>query len=77
MKGVIPATVAVINGNVKVGLTQNELEELSRNQEKCYKVSRRDYPYVLSQKISGGTTVSGTIVIAHKVGIPIFVTGKF
>lgn len=40
------------------------------------KISRRDFPFAISQKLSGGTTVSGTMIIAHKVGIPVFVTGK-
>ncbi|EEB12274.1 conserved hypothetical protein [Pediculus humanus corporis] len=71
----IPATIAVIKGKVKVGLTDLELQELSENQKNCLKISRRDYPFAISKKLTGGTTVSGTMLIAHKVGISIFVTG--
>lgn len=74
-QGAIPATIAVVNGKVKVGLSSNELELLARKDGPCIKTSRRDLPYVLSQGINGGTTVSGTMVIAHQVGIPVFVTG--
>ncbi|KAK6644637.1 hypothetical protein RUM43_000905 [Polyplax serrata] len=74
-QGAVPATIAVLNGEIKVGLTEIELEELAQKQEDCYKISRRDFPYIISHKLTGGTTVSGTMIIAHKVGIPIFVTG--
>ncbi|XP_052089369.1 uncharacterized protein LOC127726068 [Mytilus californianus] len=74
-QGVIPATIAVINGKVKVGLTTEELELLSKKDKPCLKASRRDLSYIISQGINGGTTVSGTMSIANQVGIPIFVTG--
>ena len=64
-----------MKGIVKVGLDTQQLEALSKPGDKV-KVSRRDFPYVISQKLNGGTTVSGTMVIAHKVKIPVFVTGK-
>ncbi|KAL5014929.1 hypothetical protein ScPMuIL_009199 [Solemya velum] len=73
--GCTPATVAVIAGKVHVGLTEQELEYLAASDTEVTKISRRDFPYILSKKTSGGTTVSGTMLIAHKVGIPIFVTG--
>lgn len=66
-----------MKGQIKVGLSEQELEELSFDQKSCLKISRRDFPYAISQKLTGGTTVSGTMVIAHKLGIPIFVTGLF
>ncbi|XP_071106358.1 uncharacterized protein [Haliotis cracherodii] len=73
--GSVPATIAVIKGRVHVGLTSSELEWLGSQQHGLVKTSRRDFPVVLSQRLSGGTTVSGTMLVAHKMGIPIFVTG--
>ncbi|XP_064652421.1 uncharacterized protein LOC135503064 [Lineus longissimus] len=73
--GAIPATVAILNGRIHVGLTEPELEELASSTTPAVKTSRRDLPHVISQKLNGGTTVSGTMIAANKVGIPIFVTG--
>lgn len=124
-QGAIPATVGVLNGRVHVGLSEEELDFLSRSKT-ALKVSRRDLPYVISkvgfrtmnwdftnmvetknavitrttlmklndggtiicafvvdctvchinlQGLSGGTTVSGTMIAAHNAGIPVFVTG--
>ncbi|XP_064381865.1 uncharacterized protein LOC135330853 [Halichondria panicea] len=73
---VVPATIGILRGQVIVGLSQSEIEELGAPSKlPKLKVSRRDFAYVLSQGLSGGTTVSGTMVCAHKVGIPLFVTG--
>ncbi|KAM4037915.1 uncharacterized protein ACNLHF_016339 isoform 1-T5 [Anomaloglossus baeobatrachus] len=72
--GSIPATVGIIEGKVHIGLCEEEIKFLATNND-CVKVSRRDLPYVLSQGLSGGSTVSGTMVAAHHAGIPIFVTG--
>ncbi|KAJ1166623.1 hypothetical protein NDU88_007022 [Pleurodeles waltl] len=72
--GSVPATVGVLHGRVHVGLDDTELQFLAEAKD-AVKVSRRDLPYVLSQRLSGGTTVSGTIIAAHKAGINIFVTG--
>lgn len=72
---VVPATIGIINGVIKVGLDAFQLEELSKPDKNKVKVSRRDFPFVISQKLSGGTTVSGTMVVANKVGISVFVTG--
>ncbi|XP_062856109.1 uncharacterized protein zgc:136858 isoform X2 [Trichomycterus rosablanca] len=73
-EGATPATVGILEGTVHVGLSSDELEFLARS-ESTHKVSRRDLPYVISKGLSGGTTVSGTMIAAHKAGIPIFVTG--
>ncbi|CAF1126274.1 unnamed protein product [Rotaria sordida] len=72
--GSIPATIAILNGRIKVGLTQNELEQLGtlNNVEKA---SRRDLPYLISRQASAGTTVAATMLIAHLCGIPLFATG--
>ncbi|KAM6419178.1 uncharacterized protein J5M81_013554 isoform 3-T3 [Pluvialis apricaria] len=72
--GAVPATVGILRGRIHVGLTDEELEFLASSKN-VVKVSRRDLPFVLSQGLSGGTTVSGTMIAAHKAGIPVFVTG--
>ncbi|KAM9807997.1 uncharacterized protein ACB057_005829 [Neosynchiropus ocellatus] len=69
-----PATVGVIDGKVHVGLSPEELDYLSQSSSSI-KVSRRDLPYVISKGLSGGTTVSATMIAAHRAGIPVFVTG--
>ncbi|XP_061629815.1 uncharacterized protein zgc:136858 isoform X2 [Phyllopteryx taeniolatus] len=69
-----PATVGVIEGKVHIGLSTEELDFLARF-DGSVKVSRRDLPYVVSQGLSGGTTVSATMIAAQRVGIPVFVTG--
>ncbi|XP_035388171.1 pseudouridine-metabolizing bifunctional protein C1861.05 isoform X3 [Electrophorus electricus] len=73
-EGVTPATVAVLEGMVHVGLSEDELDFLACSKT-ALKVSRRDLPYVISKGLSGGTTVSGTMIAAHRAGIPVFVTG--
>uniref|UniRef100_A0ABM5GEK5 Uncharacterized protein isoform X4 n=1 Tax=Pogona vitticeps TaxID=103695 RepID=A0ABM5GEK5_9SAUR len=72
--GSVPATIGVVNGCIRVGLQDEELEFLAKSKN-VVKVSRRDLPYVLSQGLSGGTTVAGTMFLAHKARIPVFVTG--
>ncbi|CAH1775703.1 unnamed protein product [Owenia fusiformis] len=72
--GGIPATIAIISGKIHVGLDESKLDNLA-NQSDVVKVSRRDLPYVISQSLHGGTTVSATMLIAHICDIPIFVTG--
>lgn len=73
-QGSIPATIAIVNGRIKVGLTRNELEQLG-SVETVEKASRRDLPYLISRRASAGTTVAATMLIAHRCGIPIFATG--
>lgn len=73
-EGAVPATIAVLDGRVHVGLSEEQLQDLATKKD-CIKTSRRDFPYVLAKGLTGGTTVSGTMVVAHRVGIPIFVTG--
>jgi len=72
--GVIPATIAIINGVCKVGLSEDELE-LIANAKDVAKVSRRDIGLILSQKRLGATTVASTMYIAALAGIQVFVTG--
>lgn len=73
-EGATPATVGVIEGEVRVGLSSEELDYLAQCRSSL-KVSRRDLPYVISKGLSGGTTVSATMIAAHRAGIPVFVTG--
>jgi len=72
--GAVPATVGIIDGKIKVGLTKEEIEFLGKSDE-VVKVSRRDYPVVLAEKRHGATTVAGTMIAADLAGIKIFVTG--
>jgi len=73
--GAIPATIAIINGKFKVGLTKNDIEHLGRSGQKIVKASRRDIPYLISKKVDGATTVASTMIGAEMAGIKIFATG--
>lgn len=75
MQGAVPATIAILKGQIKIGLSQNELEELANSNTKVMKTSRRDLAYVLSMGLNGGTTVAGTLICAEMSGIKIFATG--
>ena len=70
----IPATIAIINGRLKVGLTNKEIEFLATN-DKVRKISRRDLAIAVSKKLSGSTTVASTMIIANLVKIAVFATG--
>lgn len=72
-QGATPATIAVLNGEVRVGLTGPELEALA--QDGGMKISRRDFAGAISKGLSGGTTVAGTMFAAHQAGIRVFATG--
>lgn len=73
--GSVPATIAVLGGKLHVGLTTAELEHIATSKSNVVKSSRRDLAYIMSQKLDGGTTVSGTMIAAHMAGIKVFVTG--
>lgn len=73
-EGVMPATIAIIDGRIKVGLTKEEIEYLG-TADNVLKVSRRDFPLVIAKKMNGATTVAGTMIAAHMAGIKMFVTG--
>jgi pseudouridine-5'-phosphate glycosidase/pseudouridine kinase len=80
--GGVPATIGVLNGVARVGLSPEELIELASSDGKTelMKVSRRDLPYITGlgltgRKINGGTTIAGTMVLAHMAGIEVFGTG--
>jgi pseudouridine-5'-phosphate glycosidase len=70
----VPATIAVVAGEVRIGLTENEVEALARAGE-VRKISVRDYGPAIAQRADGGTTVAGTLVAAERIGIRIFATG--
>ncbi|SAL02074.1 Pseudouridine-5'-phosphate glycosidase [Caballeronia pedi] len=72
--GAEPATIAVIGGRIRVGVTDGELELLGRS-DRVHKVSRRDLPAVLASGEPGATTVAGTMICAALAGIEVFVTG--
>lgn len=72
--GAVPATIAIIGGRIKVGITDEEFEYIA-TAKNVAKVSRRDYPIVLAKKADGATTVAGTMIAAAAAGIRVFVTG--
>ena len=72
--GATPATIAILNGNIKVGLTADELNYLA-NADNVIKVSRRDFPIVAARQQDGATTVAGTMIVAAWAGIKVFATG--
>lgn len=72
--GAIPATIAILKGKLKVGLTKEEIEYLGKNNE-VVKTSRRDIPYIVANKLDGATTVATTMKIANLAGIKVFATG--
>ena len=72
--GAIPATIAIINGRIKIGLEEEALDFLGKSTT-ILKVSRRDFPYVISRKLHGATTVASTMIAASLAGIKVFVTG--
>ncbi|KAF5298488.1 hypothetical protein FQR65_LT01267 [Abscondita terminalis] len=75
-RGATPATIAILNGRIKVGLTETQLAQLADVQgTKAIKTSRRDFGYVLANRLNGGTTVAGTLIVAKDVGIEVFGTG--
>jgi pseudouridylate synthase len=72
--GAEPATIALIDGRIRIGLADDELEMLGRS-GRAHKVSRRDLPAVLASGALGATTVAGTMICAAMAGIEVFVTG--
>ncbi|MBN2876493.1 MAG: pseudouridine-5'-phosphate glycosidase [Bacilli bacterium] len=72
--GAVPATIAIMNGKIKIGLTDQDLETLAKSHEVA-KVSRRDIAKVVSDKSLGATTVAATMICAEMANIKFFVTG--
>lgn len=73
--GAVPATIAIIGGVMKVGLSKEEIELLGREGHNVTKVSRRDLPFVVAAGKNGATTVASTMIIAALAGIKVFATG--
>lgn len=73
--GAVPATIAIINGTLKVGITSEEIDYLGQQGTKVRKTSRRDIPFIIANKWDGATTVASTMIIANLAGIKIFATG--
>ena len=74
-QGAVPATIAIIHGVMKVGLSREEIELLGREGHNVAKVSRRDLPFVVAAGLNGATTVASTMIIAAMAGIKVFATG--
>lgn len=73
--GAVPATIAVIGGRLKAGMTREEIEYLGKSGKAVTKASRRDLPALVARKADGATTVTTTMIIAHMAGIKVFATG--
>ena len=73
--GAVPATIAVIGGRLKAGLSPEEIEYLGKTGRGIAKASRRDLPALVARGADGATTVTTTMIIAHMAGIGIFATG--
>ena len=73
--GAVPATIAILGGRLKAGLSHDEIEYLGKQGTKVAKASRRDLTTLVERKADGATTVTTTMMIAHMAGIRIFATG--
>lgn len=72
--GAIPATIAILNGRLKVGLSPEEIEFLGKAPN-VQKTSRRDIPFIIAKGLTGATTVASTMILAAMAGIKVFATG--
>jgi pseudouridine-5'-phosphate glycosidase len=70
----VPATIAVVDGRIKIGLSDGERESLAMTGD-AMKLSRADLGFAVAQKRTGGTTVAATMIAAHMAGIKVFATG--
>ena len=73
--GAVPATIAILGGRLKAGLTREEIEYLGQQGQKVTKTSRRDLAVLIAKGMDGATTVATTMMIAHMAGIRVFATG--
>ena len=73
--GAVPATIAILGGRLKAGLTPEEIDYLGRTGSGVTKTSRRDLPVIVAKGMDGATTVTTTMMIAHMAGIQVFATG--
>lgn len=72
--GAVPATICIVKGKIHVGLTNDELEKFALEKD-VFKCSRRDLGFVISQKMTGATTVASTMLLSALAGIKVFATG--
>lgn len=72
--GAVPATIAILNGRLKVGLSRDEIEMLGKAGD-VVKASRRDIPFIIAKGLNGATTVASTMILADLAGIRVFATG--
>lgn len=73
-QGAVPATISCLNGKLLVGMTSTEIETLAKSANPA-KLSRRDLAVVTARGETGGTTIAGTMILAHMAGIKVFATG--
>ncbi len=73
-EGAVPATIAVVNGRIKIGLSDGERESLAMTSD-AMKLSRADFAFAVAEGRTGGTTVAATMIAAHMAGIRVFATG--
>ncbi len=73
-RGAVPATIGIMKGRLKIGLTEEELKYFA-TEKGILKTSRRDIPYITANKLDGATTVASTMILAGMAGIKVFVTG--
>jgi pseudouridine-5'-phosphate glycosidase len=75
-EGAIPATIAVLDGKITVGLSRQQIEDLAAmDRASVRKCSRRDLPLTVGLRQTGATTVAGTMIVAHMAGLKVFATG--
>ncbi len=73
--GAVPATIAIVDGRLKAGLTAPQIEQLGQGGRSVAKVSRRDLPFIVAAGQTGATTVAATMIVAAQAGIAVFATG--
>ncbi len=73
--GAIPATIAILKGRLKVGMTPEEIEYLGKAGQDVIKTSRRDIPFIVAKQADGATTVASTMILAAMAGVKVFATG--
>lgn len=74
-QGAIPATIAILGGRMKAGLSEAEINYLGKQGTNVLKASRRDLPVILARGLDGATTVAATMIVAGLAGIRVFATG--
>lgn len=74
-QGAVPATIAILDGVIHIGLTIHHISQLAQKGHECVKCTRRNLAYVMTKGLYGSTTVAATMYLAHKAGIKFFVTG--